>query len=200
MKTLLPFLFSIIIPGAGQLYLRDYWKGILMIFLSFFVAFIIPFIPFSFLFNGTMIWSQIDIYLKTEKTEEKSKAIKNLIFSFVIMIFILPAIFYLSLVSFSVGGKYALDHFFNQNHTEKEMNEIANQLDRYYHKYKRYPSDFESYVRSKPLWNSWLNDGWGNKYNYLQTDSIHYTLISAGEDGKFGTMDDLIKKTDKQSN
>ena len=165
-----------------------------MIFLSLFVGFIIPFIPFSFLFTGTMIWSQIEIYLKTEKTEGKSKAIKNLIFSFVIMIFIIPAIFYLSLVSFSVGGKYASDHFFNQNHTEKEMNEITNQLDRYYHTYKRYPSDFESYVGSKPLWSSWLTDGWENKYNYLQTDSTHYILISAGEDHKFGTTDDLIKK------
>jgi TM2 domain-containing membrane protein YozV len=194
MKTLLPFLFSIIIPGAGQLYLRDYWKGILMIFLSLFVGFIVPFLPLSILFSATMIWSQIDIYLKTEKTEGKSKAVKNLIFSLVIMIFIIPAIFYLSFVSFSAGGKYASDHFFNQNHTEEEMNEIANQLDKYYFTYKRYPSDFESYARSKPLWNSWLNDSWENKYNYLQTDSIHYTLISAGEDEKFGTTDDLIKK------
>ncbi|HMG91739.1 MAG TPA: type II secretion system protein GspG [Chryseolinea sp.] len=194
MKTLLPFLFSILIPGAGQLYLRDYWKGIVMIFLPLFVGFIIPFIPFSILFTGTMIWSEIDIYLKTEKTEGKSKATKNLVFSFVIMIFIIPAIFYLSLFSFSVGGKYASDHFFNQNHTEREMKEIANQLDKYYHKYKRYPSDFETYVRSKPIWLGWLTDGWENKYSYLQTDSIHYTLISAGEDRKFGTTDDLINK------
>jgi TM2 domain-containing membrane protein YozV len=194
MKALLPFLFSIIIPGTGQLYLRDYWKGLLMILVSLFGGFIIPFIPFSFLFTGTMIWSEIDIYLKTEKTEGRSKAIKNLIFSLITMIFIIPAIFYLSLVSFSVGGKYASDHFFNQNHTEKEMNEIASQLDKYYHKYKKYPSDFETYARSKPLWSSWLTDGWENKYNYLQTDSIHYTLISAGEDRRFGTTDDLIKK------
>lgn len=194
MKTLLPFLFSIIIPGTGQLYLRDYWKGSLMIFLSIFAGFIIPFIPFSFLFTGTMLWSEIDIYLKTEKTEGKSKAVKNIIFSLIIMVFIIPAVFYLSLVSFSVGGKYASDHLFNQSHTENEMNEIASQLDKYYHKYKKYPTDFETYVRSKPLWSGWLTDGWENKYNYLQTDSVDYTLISAGEDGKFGTTDDLVKK------
>lgn len=143
-----------------------------------------------------MIWSQIDIYRKTETTEGKSKAIKNLIFSFVMMIFILPAIF-TCLSSLCVGGKYASDHFFNQRHTGNEMNEIANQLDRYYYKYKRCPSNFESYVRSKPLWSSWLTDGWANKYNYLQTDSIDYTLISAGEDGKLRTTDDLIKKMDR---
>ncbi len=194
MKTLLPFLFSIVIPGTGQLYLRDYWKGILMILLPLFVGFVVPVIPFSFLFTGAMIWSEIDIYLKTEKAEGKSIAIKNLIFTLVIMIFIIPGIFYLSLVSFSVGGKYAADHFFNQTHTETEMNEIAAQLDKYYHKYKRYPADFESYVRSKPLWSSWLTDSWETKYNYLQTDSVHYTLISAGQDHTFGTADDLIKK------
>ena len=193
MKTLLPFLLSIIIPGAGQIYLRDYWKGILMIFLSLFVGFLIPAIPFHYLFLGTMIWSQFDIYLKTEKKEGKSKAIKNLIFSFVIIIFIVPAMFYLSIVSFSIGGKYTTNHYLNEKNTKEEMNVIADQLDSYYFNFKRYPSDFEAYVRSKPIWSSWLTDSWGNKYNYSLKDSVNYTLISAGEDITIGTADDIIK-------
>ena len=193
MKTLLPFLLSIIIPGTGQLYLRDYLKGIIMIFLSLFVWLIISFISFQYLFLGTMIWSQIDIYLKTEKREGKSKALKSLIFSFVAIVFIIPAIFYLSIISFSIGGKYASDHYFNEKNTKEEMNEIAKQLDSYYYEYKRYPTDFESLVRSKPIWSNWLTDSWGNEYKYSQTDSVNYSLVSAGEDNEFGTADDIIK-------
>ncbi len=77
MKTLLPFLFSIVIPGTGQLFLRDYWKGMLMIFLSLFVGFIIPFIPFPFLFTGTMIWSEIDIFLRQKRRKGKVERLKT---------------------------------------------------------------------------------------------------------------------------
>ncbi len=194
MRTLLPFLFSIIIPGTGQLYLRDYWKGILMIFLSVFLWLLVPFIPLAYLFTGTMIWSLIDIYLKTEKKEGKSKAVKNLIFSFVVVIFIIPGIFYLSLVSFTKGGEYASDHYFNEKNTQSEMTEIAKQLDSYFYSFKKYPSDYESFVRTKPIWAGWLTDSWENKYNYSQTDSLNYTLTSAGQDGEFGTSDDIVKR------
>lgn len=193
MKTLTPFLLSIFFPGLGQLYLHDYLRGILMLSLSIGTVFILPLFISQYFVIGTIIWSLADIYLKTEKTHGKSKALKNLIFSVIVVIIILPLVFYLTIVSFSIGGKYVTDHVLNEKHTRNEMVKISTELDKHYYKTGKYPVDFEMFIRKKPVWSNWINDSWGNKYEYTISGPNSFTLTSAGKDGKFGTDDDLIK-------
>lgn len=42
-----------------------------------------------------------------------------------------------------------------------------------------------------PLEDKQLNDPWGNAYQYTKDGSGGYTIVSAGEDGQFGTADDV---------
>lgn len=198
MGTLLPFILSIFLPGAGQIVLKDYGKGALMLFLSIGLGLIVPFIPIQYLFIGTMIWSLVDLYLKTEKTEGKAKAAKNLIFSLIVVIILIPAVFYLSIISFSIGGDYVKDSILYSKHTDSELTEIAKELDNYFYNHKNYPNDFEEFVRTKPIWGHWKTDSWGNKYLYQQHDSLDYKLISSGKDGKFNTEDDLFVESMKK--
>ena len=88
-KNLLPFIFSILIPGAGQLYLKDYKKGILILLISIIGVLIIPIIIFPYVYVICMIWSVTDIYMKLEKIEGRGKAIRNLIFSIIIMVILI---------------------------------------------------------------------------------------------------------------
>ena len=194
MKTLLPFLASIFFPGLGQIILKDYFKGILMLVICFVGGLIVPFIPYLFFYFGTVIWSLVDIYLQTEKISGKKSAVRNLIFSIVVVVIIIPAIFYLSLISFSVGGEYVANEFLNSKHTEKELVEISKELDSYFERHKKYPSDYFKFVGSKPIWSSWKTDKWDKKYRYSQSDSTNYTLTSAGKDGQFDTEDDVVQK------
>ena len=194
MKTLLPFLASIFFPGLGQIILKDYFKGILMLVICFFVGLIIPIIPYPFFYFGTLIWSLVDIYFKTEKISGKKSAVRNLIFSIVVVVIIIPAVFYLSIVSFSAGGEYVANEYLNSKYTEKELIDISKELDNYFESHKKYPSDYFKFVGSKPIWSSWKNDKWGKRYRYTQTDSTNYTLTSAGKDGKFETEDDVVQK------
>ena len=195
MKTLLPFLASIFFPGLGQIILKDYFKGILMLVICFVGGLIVPFIPYLFFYFGTVIWSLVDIYLQTEKISGKKSAVRNLIFSIVVVVIIIPAIFYLSLISFSMGGEYVANEFLNSKHTEKELVEISKELDSYFERHKKYPSDYFKVVGSKPIWSSWKTDKWDKKYRYSQSDSTNYTLTSAGKDGQFDTEDDVVQKS-----
>lgn len=198
MRTLLPFILSIFLPGAGQIVLKEYGKGALMLFISIGLGLIVPFLPIQYLFTGTMIWSLVDLYFKTEKTEGKAKAVKNLIFSLIVVIILIPAVIYLSIISFSIGGDYVKDSIFNSKNTDNELTEISKELDNYFHNHKNYPNDFEEFVRTKPIWENWKTDSWGNKYLYQQQDSLNYKLTSSGKDGKFNTEDDLFIESIKK--
>jgi len=191
MNNLLPFILSFLIPGLGQIYIKKYKKGIIILSISIIVGLMIPVIPFYYVYIICMIWSLVDIYLTLEKIEGKDKAIRNLIFSLIIVIIIIPSIFYLFILSIKIGGEYVKYEFFVLKNTKNEMKEISVELDRYFDYYKKFPSDFRSFVRSKPIWSGWESDSWENDYRYIQKDSIHYLLISSGKDCKFDTDDDL---------
>ena len=196
MKTLLPFIFSIIIPGSGQILLKDYSRGVLMIIISLGPGLIVPIIIFQYLYLGTMIWSLIDIYLKTEKISGRTKATRYLIFSIIIVIIIIPTVFYLTTISFYKGGLYVKSEYFDSNNTKEEMVVICDNLDRYYNSTRKYPSDYQKFVCSKPIWDGWKRDSWLNKYRYTQSDSTNFTLTSSGKDGIFDTADDIIMKNE----
>tara|TARA_R110001592_G_scaffold2828_4_gene15968 strand:+ start:2833 stop:3435 length:603 start_codon:yes stop_codon:yes gene_type:complete len=200
MRTLIIFIISIFIPGAGQIISKDYFKGVIMILLAFGTSMIFnqlsPEIPFFII----MIWSLVDLFFKTEKAEGKQKAIKYLIFSIIVVIILIPAVFYLSIFSFVKGGNYLKNEFFNQNNTEKEMKEISIELDKYFAFKKTYPVHFSEFVNSKPIWRNWESDSWGNPYHYTLLDSSSYALVSAGQDLEIGTDDDILKSGSKKSN
>lgn len=195
MKTWLPFVLSSIVPGSGQILMKEYLKGILMIFISLFLGFLISIIPFYFLYYGTMIWSVIDLYLIMEKDAGKTKAIRYLIFGIVTAIIIIPLTFYMTAISFYKGGQYVKSEYFDARNTKNEMLEISNRLDKYYINNNKYPTDYLKFVNSKPIWDSWKRDSWQNAYKYSQSDSTNYTLTSSGKDGVFETEDDIIVKS-----
>lgn len=191
MKNLLPFILTFLIPGLGHLYLKDYKKGLIILFVTLVGGFFIPIIPYAYIHGVCLIWALVDIYLTLEKIEGRPKIIRSLIFSLVLVWVILPSIIYLFFISLNIGKEYVKSEYFNLPNTKYEMKEISLELDRYFGHYKKYPSDFKSFVRSKPIWSSWENDGWENNYRYSQKDSIHYLLISSGKDCKFDTDDDI---------
>jgi hypothetical protein len=76
------------------------------------------------------------------------------------------------------------------------MKEIVDELDSYFQNNNKYPSDYLGFVNSKPIWDNWKRDSWGNKYKYSQIDFLNFTLISAGKDSEFNTKDDTIMVDD----
>jgi len=91
------------------------------------------------------------------------------------------------------GGKYVTKEYLNVEHTEDEMIEISTALNKYEIRNKKYPQDFYEFVHSKPIWESWATDSWGNKYTYNLTQK-GFVITSSGVDGKFNTEDDIVRK------
>ncbi len=140
MRTLLPLILSALLPGLGQIYLRDFLKGVFMFAIPITFGIIIDLIPFVYLYLLSLIWSLTDLYLITERKETKEKAIKSLIFAILIVIIIIPTLFYLFMVSMKTGGNYVASEFLNTDRTKEEMLQIANALDKYNSYYKKYPA------------------------------------------------------------
>lgn len=193
MKILLPFIFSAIIPGTGQLYLRHFLKGFLMLVLPFSIIYFVPEIPITYPYLICQIVSLADIYLTIEKREGKKKALTNLVFGLVIVIIIIPITIYLFTLSLYKGGLHFKDEILSSDQTKKEMSEISTALENYYAKYNRYPVKYDDFVRTKPIWNRWREDSWGTKYEYEVTEPNGYILKSAGKDQIFDTPDDVVK-------
>ncbi|NOX45836.1 MAG: hypothetical protein GXO89_02535 [Chlorobi bacterium] len=101
-----------------------------------------------------------------EKISGKSKAVRYLIFSIIIVVVLIPAIFYLSALSFIEGGAYLKSELLDSRRTKTEMNEIVDELDRCFQNHNTYPTDYQRFVDSKPIWDSWKRDSWGNKYKF----------------------------------
>ncbi len=192
MTNLLPFLLSLILPGAGQLYLKKIWKGLLMIALSLIPWLVIPVWPFQFIYTIVLIWSVADVYLTLEKTEGKAKSIRRLVFSIIIVVILIPVVVYSSILGLTKGGAFVADKYLKEGHTQDEMKEIETALEKYFNHYKVYPENYIDFVNKKPIWSHWQNDQWGNRYRYTNPDSITYKLVSAGEDKAYSTEDDII--------
>jgi TM2 domain-containing membrane protein YozV len=192
MKTLLPFLFSTFIPGTGQLYLRKYLSGIILLLLPILVIVIFPKIPLEYPYLIFVIISVADVYFISSKSIGRKKALLNLSFALIIALVILPATFYLFILSMYKGGEYIKNEHLNIGHTKREMVEISNALTRHYARNNEYPEDYFKFVTRKPIWEPWSNDSWDNNYKYELTDG-GYKLTSAGVDGIFDTEDDITR-------
>lgn len=189
MKLLLPFALSAFIPGLGQLYIAKYWKGTLLFIAPILSFFLFP-VGFIYTYYVGIIISLVDLYITFEKVEDKRKVINNLIFGIVTVVIIIPAIFYLFTLSVYKGGLYVKNEFLSENFTKSEMEEIIKALNRYQTDTDTFPSDFASFVSSKPIWDSWYTDHWGNSYKYVK-EGEYVKLISAGKDRTFDTDDDI---------
>ena len=192
MKTLLPYIFSTFIPGSGQLYQREYIKGLILLLSPIAVAFFIPLIPFHYVYLLSVIISLTYVFLNTESKEGRTKAIKYLIFSLVLALVVFPITFYLFTVSMYKGGQHVKNEYLNSGHTKTEMAEITKAFEWYYSSKKAYPTDYKSFVLTKPIWSSWLEDSWGTPYKYESNEPDSYKLTSAGTDLQFDTPDDIV--------
>lgn len=90
------------------------------------------------------------------------------------------------------GGQYVKEEYLNSEYTKDEMTEIGNALERYQSSQQKYPSDFKTFVMSKPIWSSWLNDQWESKYNYSLSSDGGFKLTSAGPDRIMNSSDDIV--------
>jgi TM2 domain-containing membrane protein YozV len=193
MKILLPFILSSLIPGSGQFYLKRYLLGIAFLLIPFVLVFLLPDIPLYYSYLIMIVISVTDVYLRIEKVASRKKALTNLSFGILIAVVVIPSVFYLFYMSMYRGGEYVTKEYLNVEHTEDEMIEISTALKKYEVRNKKYPEDFYEFVYSKPIWQQWATDSWGNKYRYNLTQK-GFALTSSGVDGKFNTEDDIVRK------
>lgn len=199
MKNLIPFITSFFLPGLGHFFLKDYSKGVLIIFiylLSTYFALNLDFlslIPFWFPHIIIMIWSIFGVYDKTEQLEGKKSATKYLAFSSLIIFVLLPLTLTIITNGFYKGAEFFTNEYFNEGRTKAEMNEISTELNLYKDHYGIYPTNYQSFIGRKPIWGSWTADNWKNPYKYELLDSVNYKLISAGKDGIYYNGDDITR-------
>lgn len=190
MNLLLPFILSAIYPGLGQLYTAKYWKGLVLLLLPIITFLLIPLV-FIIAYTVLVIISIADLYLTFEKTENKKRVMNNLFFAILIVIIVIPSFFYLFTFSMFKGGLYVKDEFLSKDYTQSEMEDIIKALNKFQSDTDTFPSDYVKFVKTKPIWDSWYNDDWGNPNKYSHENG-EIKLISAGKDATFETPDDII--------
>ena len=199
MTPLFLFIICFIIPGVGQLFLKDYKKGIIIIatniILGFILSFLIQVSFISFWISQTIcvIWAIYNMYDHIEKRDSRKIANKNIFLSTSIMLVIIPSTLILVSKGVFKGITYVVDEYVNEDKTKAQMITISNKLEKHRDHYKAYPKNYNEFISKKPIWNHFKTDAWNIPYRYQLTDSVHYTLISAGKDGTFDTEDDLIE-------
>ena len=200
MHTLTPFVLSFFFPGIGQLTLKDYSKGLLIISTwlisvllisqtDFQIYFLHIFIHFAF-----VIWSLFDLFDKVEKLEGRNSATRKLALGVIISLILIPTVMYFLFAGLFKSGEFIADEYLNEDRTKEEMNVISTALGNYKAHYGYFPQNFDSFISTKPIRAGWKSDSWNNNYNYELIDSLNYRLISAGKDGIKGNDDDLITK------
>jgi hypothetical protein len=200
MNSLLTFVVSYFIPGVGQLILKDYKKGIIILVLLFLTPYLMitfklfGFIPIWLPYIILMIWAIFDVFDAIEKIEGRKSASRKLAFSILITVIIIPSILVLIFMGLFKGGKFLTNEYLNEDRTKKEMNEISVNLEKNKNYYGVYPTNYDAFISQKPIWSGWKADSWNTPYKYELKDSLNYQLISAGKDGIFNNEDD-IKRT-----
>jgi hypothetical protein len=141
-----------------------------------------------------MIWSIFDVYDKIEEREGKKSATRNLAFSIIIVLILIPMSLSLLFTGIFKGGEFVVDEYLNEDRTKVEMNLISTELGTYKNHLGIYPKNYDAFISQKPLRAGWKADNWKNPYKYELTDSLNYRLISAGKDGIYFNEDDIIRK------
>lgn len=200
MNTLLPFVTSFLLPGVGQLILKDYLKGVLILVLwliSSSLVFRLDFlsiIPIWAPYVIFMIWAIFDVYDKIEERDGRKSATRNLAFSIIIVLILIPMALSLLFTGLFKGGELFVDEYLNEDRTKVEMNEISTELGAYKNHLGIYPENYDVFISQKPLRAGWKADSWKNPYKYELLDSLNYRLISTGKDGVYNNEDDIIRR------
>jgi general secretion pathway protein G len=118
--------------------------------------------------------------------KRNSHEIKSKPRNFTIIIYLLIAI-----VAF-FSYRYYQKTVLYPNQTKSELQEIRSALYHYKESFNDYPTQLTELTKGRPLREIWLTDAWENPYRY-EVDKNRQTFIvtSAGNDGKFGTNDDI---------
>lgn len=79
------------------------------------------------------------------------------------------------------------------NNTKQEIIEMSDYITDWKTKFGMFPQDFTEFTNGSPLRQTWLYDSWNRPYLYLVgKDKNSFSIKSAGSDGKFNTIDDII--------
>jgi hypothetical protein len=187
MNALAPYMLSAVFPGAGQLYNKQYLKGVLALGVLFTFLILVP-IPPEYPYTIAAIWSLADLYYTELKIAGRKKTLIHLLCGLLVLIVVIPSIFYFSLV----GIKNINKEVFSSDKTKEEMNLISQALEEYHAYYHAYPESYDRFINSRPIYSDWAKDNWDNPFRYDARDSSHFILTSAGKDEVFDTKDDII--------
>ena len=175
-------ILSVIFPGLGQLYNKQYWLGAAMLILG-----LTPLYPFI------LIWSIIDSvrYAKENQDSFTKKETKTmLIVGFVVIPIIFAGIVTLTFML----GKALSNNYWKPNKTNTELTEIRFAVEKYKNSKGEYPENLYEVIGNNPIRKDWQTDAWGNIYEYnLSDDGQKLEIRSSGKDQKFNTDDDLFK-------
>lgn len=187
MNALAPYILSAIIPGGGQLYNRQYLKGLVILGAVLIVSILVP-ISSVYPYAIAVVYSLADLFYTEEKIAGTKKALIHLLCGILVLLVVIPSIFYYSLV----GIKKLNKEVFSSDKTKEEMNQISQALEDYHAYYHAYPESYNRFIGSRPIYSDWAKDNWDNPFRYNAPDSSHFVLTSAGKDEVMDTKDDII--------
>jgi hypothetical protein len=103
---------------------------------------------------------------------------------------------YIIIIMFAIlclfGFEWYQNNFLYPKQTKSELLEIRNALYHYKESFDVYPNELTELAKGRPLREIWLTDAWDNPYQYEADESKQtFIVISGGNDGKFGTDDDI---------
>jgi len=180
-------MLSAIIPGLGQLYNKQYLKGLLIFGAVLIFTILVP-ISSVYPYGIAAVYSLADLFYTEEKITGTKKAVVHLLCGLVVILVVIPSILYFSLV----GIKKLNKEVFSSDKTKEEMNQISQALEDYHAYYHAYPESYNRFIGSRPIYSDWAKDNWGNPFKYDAPDSSHFVLTSAGKDEVIDTKDDII--------
>lgn len=80
---------------------------------------------------------------------------------------------------------------------ETQMNIMSQNVERYYVRHRKLPTQLEQLTEEdprtgEPLMDKLPDDPWGNPYEFKLLGRNKYQIVSVGEDGQSGTEDDVV--------
>ncbi|MFQ5684161.1 MAG: type II secretion system protein GspG [Candidatus Binatia bacterium] len=198
---ILAAILSVIIPGLGQFYCRQWVRGLLFLFSAFFLAFLAP--PLGTLLSaGVWVWGIMDAYRIAKAAQgyshtgegpvidvsrfrlPKVELRRALPYVGVPLGFVLLVILVATIVTFRSG-------LWKDSSLENNLRRLTKEIENYKAQTGSYPESLQSIIDPEdPIEKKRALDPWGNLYVYRQTEK-GFDLFSAGKDGRPGTSDDV---------
>ncbi len=191
-------ILSVIIPGLGQLYCRQWTRGIMFLVGALFLTILVPLLGIL-----VWVWGIIDAYRTARALEGYADTgegpvieINKLRFPSVDFRKALPFIgiplgivallvLVVAIVTFRSG-------LWNAGGSGEGLRKLIEKIENYKAKTGSYPASLETFIDpTDPIEKKQILDPWGNLYIYRPTEK-GFDLFSAGRDGQPGTTDDVL--------